>query len=248
MPRWTPPRRPRCWRHAASARPAVCRRRTGPRRRAGGGRAARRGDLLPQGLHPAHPAVPRPVPLLHVRHGARASCAGGRRTSPPTRSSTSPAGRRAGLQGGAVHPRRPARGPLARGARSGWTSRATTRRWTTSGRWRSGCWRRPGCCRTSTPGSCRWAEINRLKPVAPSMGMMLETTSRRLFTRPGASRTSARPTRTPRSGCGCWRTPGGSSVPFTTGLLVGIGETLEERAETIFALRRVARATAPCRR
>jgi FO synthase len=31
-------------------------------------------------------------------------------------------------------------------------------------------------------------------------------------------------------------------VPFTTGLLVGIGETLEERADTVFALRRVARA------
>src|SRR4029079_15720144 len=32
------------------------------------------------------------------------------------------------------------------------------------------------------------------------------------------------------------------SIPFTTGLLVGIGETLTERAETIFALRRVSRA------
>jgi len=32
------------------------------------------------------------------------------------------------------------------------------------------------------------------------------------------------------------------SIPFTTGLLVGIGETLEERAETIFALRATSRA------
>ena len=32
------------------------------------------------------------------------------------------------------------------------------------------------------------------------------------------------------------------SIPFTTGILVGIGETLEERAETIFALRATSRA------
>lgn len=31
------------------------------------------------------------------------------------------------------------------------------------------------------PGVMSWAELARLKPVAPSMGMMLETTSRRLF-------------------------------------------------------------------
>ena len=61
------------------------------------------------------------------------------------------AGRGAGLQGGAVHPRRPARGPLAGGRASGSTRTATTTRWPTSARWRSGCWRRPGCCRTSTP-------------------------------------------------------------------------------------------------
>ena len=39
------------------------------------------------------------------------------------------------------------------------------------------------------------------------------------------------------------------SIPFTTGLLVGIGETLTERAETIFALRQVlAAVSARCRR
>ena len=40
------------------------------------------------------------------------------------------------------------------------------------------------------PGVMSWQELNRLKPVAPSMGMMLETTSRRLFDRegPGAPR------------------------------------------------------------
>jgi FO synthase len=50
-----------------------------------------------------------------------------------------------------------------------------------------GCWKRPACCRISTPGVMSWEEMNRLKPVSPSMGMMLETSSR-----PAASRTKGR--------------------------------------------------------
>ena len=60
-------------------------------------------------------------------------------------------GRRAGLQGGPVHAGRPAGGALAAGRASGSTRAATTPRWTTCGRWRSPCWRRPASCRTSTP-------------------------------------------------------------------------------------------------
>ncbi len=52
------------------------------------------------------------------------------------------------------------------------------------------------------PGVMSWAEISRLKPVAPSMGMMLETTSERLFTEK-VSATTAAPTRIRRCGCGC---------------------------------------------
>ena len=59
------------------------------------------------------------------------------------------------------------------------------------------------------PGVMSWEEMNRLKPVAPSMGMMLETTSRRLF-EDRARPTTARRTRTPTCGCGCSRTPAGS--------------------------------------
>ena len=66
-----------------------------------------------------------------------------------------PPGRRARLHRGAVHPRRPARGPLARGRGVAARARATTPRSPTSARWRSGCSRRPACCRTSTPASCR---------------------------------------------------------------------------------------------
>jgi FO synthase len=89
------------------------------------------------------------------------------------------------------------------------------------------------------PGVMSWAEINRLKPVAPSMGMMLETTSTRLFTDRGEAHYGS-PDKDPAVRLRVLEDAGRLSVPFTTGILVGIGETLQERAESIFALRRAA--------
>ncbi len=91
------------------------------------------------------------------------------------------------------------------------------------------------------PGVMSWEELNRLKPVSPSMGMMLETTSRRLFEAKGEAHHGS-PDKDPEVRLRVLDDAGRLSVPFTTGLLVGIGETLEERAETIFALRRTTRA------
>ncbi len=91
------------------------------------------------------------------------------------------------------------------------------------------------------PGVMSWEEMNRLKPVSPSMGMMLETTSRRLFETKGLAHFGS-PDKDPDVRLRVLEDAGRLSIPFTTGLLVGIGETLEERAETIFALRRVSRA------
>jgi FO synthase len=90
------------------------------------------------------------------------------------------------------------------------------------------------------PGVMSWEEMNRLKPVAPSMGMMLETTSRRLFEEKGQAHHGS-PDKDPDVRLRVLEEAGRLSVPFTTGLLIGIGETLEERAESIFALRRIAR-------
>jgi len=90
------------------------------------------------------------------------------------------------------------------------------------------------------PGVMSWEEMNRLKPVAPSMGMMLETTSRRLFEEKGQAHFGS-PDKDPQVRLRVLEDAGRLSIPFTTGLLVGIGETLEERAESIFALRHVAR-------
>jgi FO synthase len=91
------------------------------------------------------------------------------------------------------------------------------------------------------PGVMSWEELNRLKPVSPSMGMMLETTSRRLFETKGEAHYGS-PDKDPEVRLRVLDDAGRLSVPFTTGLLVGIGETLTERAETIFALRRTTRA------
>ncbi len=88
------------------------------------------------------------------------------------------------------------------------------------------------------PGVMSWTEMSRLKPVAPSMGMMLETTSRRLFETRGLAHFGS-PDKDPAVRLRTLTDAGRLSIPFTTGLLVGIGETLAERAETVHAIRRV---------
>ncbi len=90
------------------------------------------------------------------------------------------------------------------------------------------------------PGVMSWTEMNRLKAVAPSMGMMLETTSRRLFEEKGQPHHGS-PDKDPAVRLRVLEDAGRLNIPFTTGLLVGIGETLTERAESIFALRQVSR-------
>ncbi|MEW2575608.1 bifunctional FO biosynthesis protein CofGH [Streptomyces syringium] len=91
------------------------------------------------------------------------------------------------------------------------------------------------------PGVMTWTDFQRLKPVAPSMGMMLETTATRLWSEPGGPHHGS-PDKEPAVRLRVLEDAGRSSVPFTSGLLIGIGETYEERAESLFALRRVSRA------
>ena len=90
------------------------------------------------------------------------------------------------------------------------------------------------------PGVLTWQDFQRLKPVAPSMGMMLETTARRLYTERGGPHFGS-PDKDPAVRLRVLEDAGRSSVPFTTGILIGIGETMAERADSIFAIRGVAR-------
>jgi FO synthase len=91
------------------------------------------------------------------------------------------------------------------------------------------------------PGVMSWTDFQRLKPVAPSMGMMLETTATRLWSEPGGPHYGS-PDKEPAVRLRVLEDAGRTNVPFTSGLLIGIGETYEERAESLFALRRVSRA------
>ena len=90
------------------------------------------------------------------------------------------------------------------------------------------------------PGVLSWQDFQRLKPVAPSMGMMLETTAARLFTEPGGPHFGS-PDKDPAVRLRVLEDAGRSNVPFTTGILIGIGETRAERANSVFAIRKVAR-------
>lgn len=90
------------------------------------------------------------------------------------------------------------------------------------------------------PGVLSWQDLQRLKPVAPSMGMMLETTATRLWSEPGGPHYGS-PDKDPAVRLRVLEDAGRSNVPFTTGILIGIGETYAERAESLFAIRKIAR-------
>jgi len=77
--------------------------------------------------------------------------------------------------------------------------------------------------------SAEW--VSRLAAVSPSMGLMLETTSRALLA-PGAAHDNA-PDKVPAKRLRTIEDAGKQRVPFTTGLLIGIGETPEDRVDTL---------------
>lgn len=91
------------------------------------------------------------------------------------------------------------------------------------------------------PGVMSWEEMARLKPVAASMGLMLETTSERLYRTPGLAHFGS-PDKDPAARLRCIEDAGRLAIPFTTGILIGIGETLRERVESLFALRALSRS------
>jgi FO synthase len=87
------------------------------------------------------------------------------------------------------------------------------------------------------PGVMSAAELRRLRPVSASMGLMLESASQRLCERGGPHFGS--PDKVPERRLETLRAAGELSIPMTTGLLIGIGETRRERIESLLALRAV---------
>ncbi|MGH2651839.1 MAG: 7,8-didemethyl-8-hydroxy-5-deazariboflavin synthase CofG, partial [Actinomycetota bacterium] len=85
------------------------------------------------------------------------------------------------------------------------------------------------------PGVMSWEEMARLKHVSASMGLMLETSSDRLSEKGGPHVGS--PDKVPAVRMRTIEDAGRLAIPFTTGILVGIGETLRERAQSLLAIR-----------
>jgi FO synthase len=86
----------------------------------------------------------------------------------------------------------------------------------------------------ANPGVMSAAELIRLRPTNVSMGMMLENISDRL-TEPGMPHHNC-PDKVPAVRVATIRDAGRLKVPFTTGILVGIGETPSEVVDSLFAL------------
>jgi FO synthase len=84
------------------------------------------------------------------------------------------------------------------------------------------------------PGLLSGDRVGTLRRVSASMGLMLETTSDRLSQRGGPHFGS--PDKLPEARLETLRLAGEARVPFTTGILIGIGETREERIEALRAI------------
>jgi len=86
----------------------------------------------------------------------------------------------------------------------------------------------------ANPGVMGPRDLERLRDVSPSMGIMLESTSRRLM-EPGMAHDGA-PDKDPAVRLKTIENAGKLGIPFTTGMLIGIGETFVERVETLEAI------------
>ncbi len=88
------------------------------------------------------------------------------------------------------------------------------------------------------PGVMTRSELEALRPVSASMGIMLETTADRLRERGGPHWAS--PDKVPARRLETIRLAGELGIPFTSGILIGIGETREERIDALLALKALA--------
>jgi FO synthase len=88
------------------------------------------------------------------------------------------------------------------------------------------------------PGVMTREDAARLKPVSASMGLMVETSSDRLSARGGPHFGS--PDKVPARRLETLAAAGEERVPFTTGILIGIGESRAERIDALLAIRELA--------
>ena len=113
---------------------------------------------------------------------------------------------------------------------SGSAPTATPRPSTTSSPWPSSCSTRPACSPTPTPAPSSGDELARLRAVAPSQGMMVESLRDDLDCHRGA------PDKAPARRLATLEAAGELAIPFTTGILVGIGEDVADRIAALEAI------------
>ena len=89
----------------------------------------------------------------------------------------------------------------------------------------------------ANPGTMSRREMVLLQPYNPSMGLMLESTSQSLYERGGPHEFA--PSKRPRVRLRTIEIAGELRVPFTTGILIGISETRQERIDALLAIRRL---------
>ncbi len=87
------------------------------------------------------------------------------------------------------------------------------------------------------PGNMTRDELMQLRPISPSMGIMLESTSERLCEK-GMPHYGS-PDKVPQIRLETLENAGRLNIPFTTGILIGIGETRKERVESLLAIRNI---------
>ena len=87
----------------------------------------------------------------------------------------------------------------------------------------------------ANPGVMGRGDLQRLKEFNPSMGLMLESVSERLLL-PGAAHDNA-PDKKPAARLRTLELAGELRIPFTTGILIGIGENWQERIDSLLAIR-----------
>jgi FO synthase len=92
----------------------------------------------------------------------------------------------------------------------------------------------------ANPGTMSHREMAALQPYSPSMGLMLESSSERLYAAGGPHEFA--PSKRPRVRLRTIEIAGELGVPFTTGILIGIGETRLERIQSLLAIRRLHQA------
>ena len=83
-------------------------------------------------------------------------------------------------------------------------------------------------------GNFSFEDLKRLKEVNASMGLMLENSSNRLMELPAHNKS---PGKNPQLRLETISNAGKLKIPYTTGILIGIGETKEEIAESLLAIK-----------